>query len=162
MAEFEIGGMNYRTSKMGLLDAMQVARKIAPVYGRIMLVRSELAPLLEGIMADRAALEGTEPEAGTKMTGDLFQKVLGSADRLIMPILDELARASREDVDSVMALSLGVCMRQQQTGWAPVWNVQARGPQFQDIDLPIAIRLVWAVVSEQLAGFFPAPASNSN
>ncbi len=155
MAEFEIGGVNYRTTKMGLLDALQVARKIAPVYGRIMLVRSELTPLLEGIGQDREA----GPEG---MTGDVFQKVLGAADRLLMPILEEFARMPREDVDSIMALCLGVCLRQQPTGWAPVWNPQARAPQFLDVDLPAAMRIIWNVVAEQFSSFFPAPASISN
>ena len=161
MADFEIAGVNYRAGKMALLDALQVARKVAPVYGRIMLVRGELAPLLEGIEQERAARQpsGDAPAPEGNMTGELFQKILGAADRLLMPILEEFARLSREDVDSIMGLCLGVCLREQPTGWAPIWNASARAPQFQDIDLPTALRIVWTVVAEQLGPFFRAPAA---
>lgn len=160
MAEFEIAGNNYRTGKMPLLDAIQVTRKIAPVYGRIMLVRGELAPLLEGIETERAARQG--PDGAAQMTGELFQRILGAADRLLLPVLEEFARMPREDADSVIGLCLGVCAREQPTGWAPIWNIQARAPQFQDIDVQIALRIVWNVVADQLAPFFQGQGSILN
>jgi hypothetical protein len=161
MADFEIAGVNYRTTKMGLLDALQVARKIAPVYGRIMLVRGEMSTLLDGINREQnARLVDGDAAAAPTMTGELFQKILAASDRLLMPILEEFAGMPREDVDSIMGLCLGVCSREQPTGWAPVWNVQARAPQFHDIDLPVSLRLVWNVVGEQLAPFFNAPVSS--
>jgi hypothetical protein len=60
-----------------------------------------------------------------------------------------------EDVEYIIFTCLSVVQRQQPDGrYQGVANLQARSLQFQDIDLPVMMRLAAAVVQENLGGFF--------
>ena len=135
MAEFEIDGNQYRTTRrLSAFDQLHVARKLAPLMAK-------LAPT-----AQKAA-EQPESELG------FFS--------LMEPVIDGLASMSEEDVNFVTQKCLSVTQRQQGQQWAQVSVDQGRRLMFEDIDAMGLLQIAFNVIQENLGNFMRAPSSTS-
>lgn len=105
-------------------------------------VARRLAPLLAGLGG--SALRGEK--AG-------FAEFIG-------PIAEALSKMSDEDTDYVIDECLRTVQRLQGERWQ---SVTSRGGDlmFDDIDLPVMLRLTVAVIQQSLGGFFPGGPSIS-
>jgi hypothetical protein len=78
--------------------------------------------------------------------------------------LDQLAEVVAQmpdkDVDFILDTCLAVCERQQGPAWAKVMAPGGR-LMFEDMAMPQMLRLVVAVIQENMGGFFPALPSGS-
>lgn len=104
-------------------------------------VARRLAPLLAGL---GGAIKGEK--AG-------FAEFVG-------PIADAVSKMSDEDTDYVIDACLRVVQRQQGQTWQAVTS-RGGDLMFDDIDLPVMLRLTVAVIQQSLGGFFPGGPSAS-
>lgn len=104
-------------------------------------VARRLAPLLAGL---GGALKGDK--AG-------FSEFIG-------PIAEALSKMSDEDTDYVIDACLRLVHRRQGEVWQAV-TTRSGDLMFDDIDLPVMLRLTVAVIQQSLGGFFPAGPSTS-
>lgn len=128
MTEFTINGKNYRTGKMNARTQFHVARKVAPLF-------ADLASSLRG-------------------------RDLNSTDTLMTALPELVSSVSTlpdETCDYVIDACLAVTQRQEgATQWVPVWNVQAKQPQFADMDMMTMLQIVGRALMDNLGGFFNA------
>lgn len=127
-----IKGHVYSIGKMDAFKQFHVARRLAPL----------LFATSTGLLA---RLRGGE------MAGDDFASMVSAAEPMIQVI------SSMNDTDSQYILDscLAVCQRRQDTGFQ---RVQTDTGQFlfADIDLPVVLQLVAAVLKDNLGNFFDA------
>lgn len=128
--EFEIKGVNYRTSKLSVFDQLKVSRKLLPV----------LAGLLGDFQALKSATQG----------GDVY-KALETA---LPKIAESLADMSEEDTNAIILPCLSVVARQNGKVWTPVMSLNEL--MFDDIDLMSMLQIVGRVVGDSLGNFLPA------
>lgn len=129
--ETEINGQQYRTGKLNAIQQFHVARR--------------LAPALWAMGAAAAGAELTDlSDAGALMK-------LG-------PVAEALAKMSDADTEYILKTCMSVVARQQGQGWAAVQAQNGSALMFEDIDLPVMMRLTFVVVQENLGNFFPEPA----
>lgn len=128
--EFEIKGVNYRTSKLSVFDQLKVSRKLLPV----------LAGLLGDFQALKSATQG----------GDVY-KALETA---LPKIAESLADMSEEDTNAIILPCLSVVARQNGKVWTPVMSQNEL--MFDDIDLMSMLQIVGRVVGDSLGNFLPA------
>lgn len=129
--EIEVKGITYSVGKLNALTQFHISRRVAPI--------------LASMGISLAALK-----AGAKISVEDMAVSLG-------PVSEVLANMSDEHVEYIIATTLAVVRRKQSTDaqgkatWAPV----ARGAQlmFDDIDMAAMLRLVVAVLQENLANF---------
>lgn len=125
----EIKGSVYRMGKLNALAQFHVTRRLGPILATMGISLSKL-------------------EAGAKgMSWDDFLPILE-------PITDVMAKMSNQDVDYVIITCLSVVSRQQGEGkFSPIMT--GTNLLFEDIDMPVMLRLVVAVLQENLGGFLP-------
>lgn len=140
MAEFEVGGVKYRSRKMDARRQFHVARKLTPAVAPLM---HSLAPIL---MAAEAQ---------------------GAPDRFVdalMPLAEAIAAMPAEDCDFVLDECLSIVDREQPggTGWSAVFNRDARRMMFEDIGMPEMLTIAVRVIQDNVASFTSALRSASN
>lgn len=128
--EFEIKGVNYRTSKLSVFDQLKVSRKLLPV--------------LAGLLGDFQALKSATQD------GDVY-KALETA---LPKIAESLADMSEEDTNAIILPCLSVVARQNGKVWTPVMSQNEL--MFDDIDLMSMLQIVGRVVGDSLGNFLPA------
>jgi hypothetical protein len=141
VADVEISGINFRIGKLNAFQQFHIVRRIAPLLSGLgeTFARAPAPPAAEG--------EEAPPEA------DESNPELWSA---LGPVADALAKMTDADTEYVLKLCLGVCQRQQDGGlWSRVVGPSGQ-TMFDDIDLGVMMQLVFAVVQENLSGFFSA------
>ena len=102
----------------------------------------------------------------------------------LVPVLDVLSRVSRnsgvdntEDIMVHIAESISKmpdedalyiidkCLSGMQCNrdgvWTQIWNKQAKQPQYNDMDMSTMLQLTFAVLSDTLGSFMPAPGTAS-
>ena len=123
--EIEINGQTYRIGKLNALAQFHVSRRLAPVLAA---VGVSLSSLKEGMKADQQDFV-----------------------TMLEPISQVMAKMTDEETNDVIFTCLAVVSRKQDDRFAPVQN----GTQlmFQDIDMPIMLRLVVATLRENLGNF---------
>lgn len=150
--EFEIKGVNYRASKLGVFDQLKVSRK--------------LLPILAGLVSDFGSIKSLLPAGGAK---ELFNSEQGedgektvNLERLepifntLLPrIADELSKLTEEDTNAIIHPCLAVVGRQNGKTWTPVFR--SGELMFDDIDLFSMLQLVARVVADSLGNFLPEP-----
>lgn len=121
----ELKGFVYTIGKLDAFKKLHVARKLAPLLGAV--------------------------------TGMQKSGIAASFEQFAGPIAQALAAMPDQEVEQVIGTCLAVVRRKlpRDAGWVPIWNTQAQAPQFEDIDLPEMLQLVFAVVQENLGGFLP-------
>jgi hypothetical protein len=128
---FEVGGFTYRAGKLDARTQFHVVRRLAPVLGSF-----------------RDILAVVRPAEGQERVDPI---------EAIEPLADAVSKMPDDHVDYVLDACLSVCQREQPggAGWSPVWNVQAKRPQFEDIDMLAMLQIVANVLAGALSGFFP-------
>lgn len=132
MAEFEVGGVQYRSGRMNAFQQFHVGRKLAPIFGK-------MGPSLMTMGSPDTATMG-----------------------LLAPILDALAEMPEDDCNYILFRCLAVVQRfQPPSSWAQVWNEPAKRLMFDDIDVQNMLQITWHVLEDNLGNFLLAPNSNS-
>ncbi len=124
MAEFSVGDFDYRSSKMDALTQLHVVRRLAPVMGAL----KEFA--------------GGGVDAVNAM--DAAESIASVA-----------ARIPDDDVNYIINACLSTVQRKQDgdRGWAPIWNVGAKRPLFEDIGMVEMLTISGHVVMGALGNF---------
>lgn len=140
MQEIELGGIQYRTGdKMNTFDQFHVFRK--------------LAPLMSGLGETFNQMPQTTDSEGAMPTG--FWQALG-------PGAQALSDMSKEDSEFVLRTCLRNTMRANGVGgWARVM-ADSGAMMFDDIDAFTMLQLAWAVIQDNLGGFFGGPSPNGS
>jgi len=126
MSEVIIGEATYRTGKLNPIIQLHIARRLAPAFAA---------------MGLRAA--------------DLKQQTDVSLGDFLEPIAAIAAKMTDEDVEYVIYACLNVISKKQPGDrWQTVLLNGSKKLQFEDIDMPLMMRLAAAVVQENLGGFF--------
>jgi len=135
----EVAGQTYRVDKMAALTQLHIGRRLLPALIAVGIRAEELANMKEG--------EG------------------GGFAHLMEPAVKIMGVMTDEDVNYVLFKSLQCIRRKQDERYAPV--VAGERLIFEDIEMPIMVRLVAAVIQENMGGFFallpgvsPSPASS--
>ncbi|MCX5516235.1 hypothetical protein C3941_19795 [Kaistia algarum] len=138
MAEFEVGGIAYKSRKMDAFQQFHVARKLTPAVAPFM---QSLAPMLA---------------AGAGLGDDLVGAM--------MPLMQAIAAMPAEDCDFVIQSCLAVVDRQQSggAGWSPVFNRDAKRMMFEDIDMPQMLAITVRVIQDNVGSFSAALRSVSS
>lgn len=132
-----VNGHDYRVGKMGALAQFHVARRLTPVLA----IMGITAHQLSQAMAKGAASDFD------------FLPMLG-------PISEVVSKMTDEESEYVIFTCLGVVERAVVLqGTEPKHqHVTTQGQLvFQDMDMPTMLRLVVAVVQDNLGGFLPGP-----
>ena len=130
MKTIEINKVTYRVGKLPALAQFHVSRRLGPVIATMGI---ELAQLKDGMKLDFSD----------------FIPLLG-------PITDVMAKMSDADVNYIIFTSLGVVSRQQDEAgkkFAPITTNMSL--LFEDIDMPVMLRLTVEVLRDNLQGFLP-------
>ncbi len=132
MAEFEIDGVRYRSTRLNCRKAFHVSRRVAPVIMQadVLLVMKEAVD--------------------NKLTGALIMAQAAG------PIVRHLAELSEADCDYVLDTCLSVVYRQDKGAWQPLWNVPANRLMYEDLTMPQLLQVVYQVLQENLSDFFTA------
>jgi len=140
MADFEVDGVHYRTKlRLNARQQFHIARRLAPLLAHFPLA---VAPVLDNAPQDAEA--AVQHEAA------------------LTPFAEALARIPDQDCDYVLDLCMSVVQRShsgngQGVTWADIWNPRAGRLMYDDIALPAMIRIAYAVLEENLSGFFVTP-----
>lgn len=128
MTTLEVAGVKYRIDALSALTQLHIGRRILPALVATGIRATELARLPKE--------EGDE---------------VGFA-HLMEPAVKIMGHMSDEDVDYVLFACLAVVKRQQGERFAPVVN--GKHLVFEDIEMPMMVRLAAAVIQENMGGFF--------
>lgn len=126
MSEIVVAGHTYRVGRLNPLQALHVSRRVAPVIAAMGVSIAALA-------------------AGAKLAPEDVAVNLG-------PVSEVVSNMTDEHVEYVLTVCLSVVLRKQGDKWAPVAN--GAMPMFQDVGMPEMMRLVVAVLQENLGDFF--------
>lgn len=132
--ELILGADTYQIGRLPALSQFHVTRRVAPI----------LAGMGVSVID---ALRG-----GGKLTDDNMVAIMGTAAEVV-------SKMSDADVDYVIFTCLAVVRKRQGEAWAAVIN--GKQFMFQDMDMPLMMRLTVAVLKENLSSFFPQPTAES-
>lgn len=128
--ETTINGAVYQVRKLTPYQQFHVARRLAP------------------------ALWALSTMADGDTSGTLHDKVLGALE----PVAEILAKMTDADSEYILTTCLSVVYRQSGNSWGPVAPQGSAGAlMFDDITLPIMMRLTFEVLKENLGSFFAEP-----
>lgn len=132
MGKTIINDVTYSTGRLPAKVQFHVVRRLGKVLGKL----SGMAGLIKA---------GTTPE---ELQAD---PEFGMA--MLEPLAEGLAEMSDEAADYVIDHCLAVVERKQASGGMA--SVMVAGKlMFEDMDMGVMIQLVWAVLQENLSGFF--------
>ncbi|MDD3310951.1 phage tail assembly chaperone [Pseudodesulfovibrio sp.] len=84
-----------------------------------------------------------------------LKSLMGDPMAALGPLADAIAEMKDADADYILDACLAVVERKQPAGgWAKV--MVNGGLMFQDLDMAAMLRLTWAVLQEDMQGFFDA------
>lgn len=127
--EIAIKEQNYRILKLDPFAQFHIARRLAPAMWAL------------GSGVTEALKTGDTSAIGLDVVGSL---------------VDVISRMTNDDSQFVLNTCLSAVHRQQGAGWAKVFVADGIPLAFQDIDLPVMLQLVAAVVKENLGNFLDA------
>ena len=126
--ELEVDGKLYHIGKLNALQQFHVSRRLAPVLAAVGITLQSLAQAKAGKQGDFTAAIGPAADVMAKMTDEEANYILFTC----------LSVVGRKDGDRRMM----VCTRDGLM-------------QYQDMDMPVMLRLVVAVLMENLGNFLP-------
>ncbi|AVG77951.1 phage tail assembly chaperone [Pantoea ananatis] len=137
--EFQIKGIDYRTSKLSVFDQLKVSRKLLPV--------------LAGLLAEYGSIRDMVPKkGGTDADPESYSAIF---EKVLPKVADQLAALSEEDTNAIIFPCLAVVSRRQdKNSWVPV--ARQNELMFDDIDLLSMLQMVGRVVGDSLGNFLPA------
>jgi hypothetical protein len=127
VAEFTVAGVNYRSAKLNAIQQLRVVKRLMPLF---------------------AIIQGADLKGAMQGSDDALQTLIG-------PLTTAVASIPDDHTEDILALCLGVCTREQANGlgWSQVWNVQAKRPMFDDIDLVQMMSIVGHVLVDSVGDF---------
>ena len=136
MAEFDVGSHTYRTKKINARGQLFLLHAIGPLFG----------PMVQYAMASRDTSNDGDPAAssGIRFTGSFFRAFAQMQK-------SELTDLTNQVMAAVQRRAGG---NGQGDLWVDMWNGAAERDQFEDYDLVELVRISWAVLQENLGGFF--------
>lgn len=137
--ELTINGNKYRSVKLNAIQQFHVARRLAPAILTLGSTASELVKTLTALQSKGDAAEV-----------DAFGMMVAAAG----PLANVLGAMTDEDSDYVINACLRAVSREVSSGvgWQNVIS-SSGGVMFDDIELPVMLQLVVAVIRENLANF---------
>jgi len=157
--EFEIGGVNYRASRLAVKVQLNIARRLTP------LITSLIEPMIVQIkiINDRRKAVAEATGGG----GELPPLNLLDLDiKSLLPGLQStaqfLADMPDEQFNYVQQSCMAVIERQRSgdTGWNKIWNERANQPQFDDIEGSTVLLIMAEVLKAELGPFMVELVSN--
>jgi hypothetical protein len=139
MEEVRINDIDYRTGKLDAFKQFHLFRKLMPLFSG---------------MGTSAATQVTQAAAAAGASDEVIQwSSLG-------PIAQAVAEMSQGDSEFIIKTCLGVCQRKNPAGtWVRV-TANNGELMFEDIDLMGMLQLTFAVIQDNLGGFFPGRLPN--
>jgi hypothetical protein len=161
MAEVQVAGVTYQINRLSAFAQFHIARRLTPFVSSLgpalkLLPTPAAAPALATVNGQAVeAAPTTEPPADLEVVS-----------RAIMPIADALAHMSDSDANYILNGCLDACFRRMGN---QVFPIRTPGPleapsmmMYEDIDMLAMLQLVWAVIQENMARFFPAAQVSSS
>lgn len=124
--ETTINGHQYRIGRLNTFQQLHLSLKISK-------------PLIAAVPAWAAM--GEESLQG------------GDVVKLLVPVADELANMSDQNVEYIMNVALSAVQRKQGDTWSDVWTNGTT--MFSDMTLDVCLRLVFEVAKDNLGPFIP-------
>lgn len=152
MAEVTLNDRQYRLLKLDALTQLAIAVKLLPVVPSLKPLMAAAAEMDQRIAeADRAVEEGREPDAAPPEPE--------IPDELIVNLGTALQKLGDDGRNYIIGACLrGVLMETEGGGFLPAWSTRTDTPD-PAIDVVTMIRLVYAVVMDNIAPFSTALAS---
>jgi hypothetical protein len=125
----EAGGNEYRFGKLNAMQQFHVARRLGP------------ALIVAGISVEM-----------------LSKGVLAAADDLVAmagPVVSVISQMPDTEVNYVIHTCMSIVQRRQGDKWARVMTPDNTHFMFDDMDMPVMIKLVIEVLKANLANFLP-------
>lgn len=132
--EIEVAGQTYRIGKLNAIQQFHVSRRLGPVMAAVGI---SLQSLSAGMLAD-----------------------LSDFSAIIGPATEVMSKMTDEETNYIIFTCLGCVGRQEEARWAPV--VQGSNFMYQDIDMPVMIRLVVAVLQDNIGNFLQGLSGESS
>lgn len=144
MRELTVGDHDYRIGKLDARKQFHLARRLAPVFGRI---------------AANAKASGISETITEKKEDDSVKETLAAAskffDLIVGPVADSLAKMTDEEADYILFTCMGVVDRKEGSdSWAKVKATGQDKLMYQDIELQDLVQLTVATIQENLGSFF--------
>lgn len=141
--DFEIGGREFKLSKIGAFEQFHIVRRLGPILG-------DIIPVAQGIKGTLSDKEQTEEQK--------FETIA----KIAQPILNGLSKLSDIDANKVLlGLLSSVEIKQAPVGnWARI----ARGEMLmiQDLELPTMLQVAGRAFAYNLSGFFATAPQTSH
>jgi hypothetical protein len=152
VAEFQINGRQYRTTKLDPRTALHVMRRLGAVLTSFNDIFVKIG--------DAAALVETYPDMSPE---ERAARVAAAGVSAAEPLAKAVGEMSDAQVDYVLDSCMSVCSRFEETQWVPVWDAALKRSRFEnDIDLMVMLQIVQHVLTDNLQGLFPALPSSSS
>lgn len=146
--ELTLNGREWRLRKLDALTQLAIGVKLLPVIPSLRPVLAASAELRARLAAaDEAIAEGREPE---KLPDDA-----GVSDEALMRLGAALQVLGDDGRNYIVGACLGAVMMQVGGGFLPAWSARDQAPD-PSIDLVTMMRLVYAVVMDNITGFSTA------
>jgi len=139
--EITIAGHTYRTGRLDARKQFHLSRKLLPLA----------MALGKGLSEDKRVQDLIANREGEAPPLDSLVDVIMSA---LEPASGVIAQMPEEDMDYVINTCMRVCDRQAGTAWAPCMATGSTKLMYDDMDMPVMVRLACAVVMENIGNFF--------
>jgi len=117
-----------------------------------------LAPLLSGVKD--ADIQGMmiDISPAAEASPDQVERQSAAMIDLLGRLTVAVSSMSDQESEYIIGGCLSFCQRRVPggLGWTPVWNAQAKRPQFDDIELPQLMQIVGRVLGYNVGGFISA------
>jgi hypothetical protein len=133
---FEAGGQRYRiTGKLNAIQQLHVVRRLSPLVSAF-------------VGVDTQALIPEQQERDPERAAAAMHALLG-------PLADGVAKLSDADTEYILGACMSVVQRDigGGTGWAPMWNLQAKAMQYQDLTFIDLLTVCGRVLMMNLGDF---------
>lgn len=155
--ELTLAGKNYKTGRLDVFVQGNVARKLMPVVATLGVAARDVLTMAPPPVA---VVNEAEPEASAAGAVEMTEAAFGNLMAgMAGPMAMVIAEMPDKHWNFILMSCLAVCERQVDApgqGWGRVLSSNGR-MQYDDIQLPEMMQLVFAVIRENLGNFFQDP-----
>jgi hypothetical protein len=162
MADFEVSGKQYVSTRLDPITAFGIACKLAGLIGIV----SDVMPVIRKRILEeyeRSRQREILRAQGLPLPDDEgIDPLKGIDPKLIESFGKAVSQVPDDHRNFIIAKCLSAVMRRQGAGMLPVWNAQRERINFDDIDVMDMCLIIYHVFQESLASFMkaaPAPSS---